>query len=70
MKGRDGFVQAYNAGPAVDATAQVIVAHHLTNKASDQDACLVSEHCWDPVGLATVEYAHRFQRLVIVSRQG
>lgn len=38
MKGRDGFVQAYNAGAAVDATAQVIVAHHLTNNASDQDA--------------------------------
>jgi transposase len=38
MKGRDGFVQAYNAQAAVDATAQVIVAHHLTNNASDQDA--------------------------------
>jgi len=38
MKGRDGFVQAYNAGAAVDATAQIIVAHHLTNNASDQDA--------------------------------
>jgi transposase len=38
MKGRDGFVQAYNAGAAVDATAQVIVAHHLTNNAADQDA--------------------------------
>jgi hypothetical protein len=38
MKGRDGFVQAYNAQAAVDATAQVIVAHHLTNNAADQDA--------------------------------
>ncbi|QDD97190.1 IS1182 family transposase [Roseomonas mucosa] len=38
MKGRDGFVQAYNAQAAVDAKAQVIVAHHLTNNASDQDA--------------------------------
>ncbi|HYH40334.1 MAG TPA: IS1182 family transposase [Azospirillum sp.] len=38
MKGRDGFVQAYNAQAAVDATAQVIVAHHLTNSAADQDA--------------------------------
>ena len=28
MKGRDGFVQASNAQAAVDATAQVIVAHH------------------------------------------
>ena len=38
MKGRDGFVQAYDAQAAVDATAQVIVAHHLTNNAADQDA--------------------------------
>jgi len=38
MKGHDGFVQAYNAQAAVDATAQVIVAHHLTNNAADQDA--------------------------------
>jgi transposase len=38
MKGRDGFVQAYNAQAAVDAKAQVIVAHHLTNNAADQDA--------------------------------
>ena len=38
MKGRDGFVQAYNAQAAVDATAQVIVAHHLSNNAADQDA--------------------------------
>lgn len=37
MKGRDGFVQAYNAQAAVDAKAQVILAHHLTNNASDQD---------------------------------
>ena len=33
----DGFVQAYNAQAAVDAKAQVILAHHLTNNASDQD---------------------------------
>ena len=38
MKGRDGFVQAYNAQAAVDATAQVIVAHRLTNNAADHDA--------------------------------
>jgi transposase len=38
MKGRDGFVQAYNAQAAVDAAAQVIVAHHLSNNAADQDA--------------------------------
>src|SRR4029453_18834323 len=38
MKGRDGFVQAYNAQAAVDAKAQVILAHHLTNNAADHDA--------------------------------
>lgn len=30
--------KAYNAQAAVDATAQVIVAHHLSNNAADQDA--------------------------------
>ena len=40
MKGRDGFVQAYNAQAAVDAEAQIIVAHRLTNNGSDQDALL------------------------------
>ena len=40
MKGRDGFVQAYNAQAAVDANAQIIVAHRLTNNGSDQDALL------------------------------
>jgi transposase len=37
MKTKDGFVQAYNAQAAVDAKAQVIVAHGLTNSQSDQD---------------------------------
>ena len=32
--------------------------------------CEVAEHCWDPVGLAIVEYAHRFPRLITVSGQG
>jgi transposase len=31
MKGCDGFIQAYNAQAAVDADAQIIVAHRLTN---------------------------------------
>ena len=38
MKGHDGFVQAYNAQAAVDAAAQVIVAHDLSNNAADYDA--------------------------------
>jgi transposase len=40
MKGRDGFIQAYNAQAAVDADAQIIVAHRLTHNGSDQDALL------------------------------
>jgi transposase len=32
------YVQAYNAQAAVDAKAQVILAHHLTNNAADHDA--------------------------------
>lgn len=35
MKGRDGFIQGYNAQAAVDAKAQVIVAHGLTDCAVD-----------------------------------
>ena len=35
MKGRDGFVQAYNAQLAVDEEAQVIVAQGVTNQAPD-----------------------------------
>ena len=36
MKAKDGFIQGYNAQAAVDATAQVIVAHGLDAKQSDQ----------------------------------
>jgi hypothetical protein len=36
MKSKDGFVQAYDAQAAVDANAQVIVAHELTRSGSDQ----------------------------------
>ena len=36
MKSKDGYVQAYNAQAAVDATAQIIVAHGLTQNGSDQ----------------------------------
>jgi hypothetical protein len=34
---KDGFIQGYNAQAAVDATAQIIVAHGLTNSMSDHD---------------------------------
>src|SRR3982074_145332 len=36
MKSKDGFVQAYNAQAAVDAGAQIIVAHELTQCRNDQ----------------------------------
>jgi transposase len=36
MKSKEGFIQGYNAQAAVDATAQVIVAHDLDAKQSDQ----------------------------------
>jgi transposase len=35
MKTKDGFIQGYNAQAAVDATAQVIVAHALDARQSD-----------------------------------
>lgn len=36
MKTKDGFIQGYNAQAAADATAQIIVAHDLTNASNDQ----------------------------------
>src|SRR5450755_3410343 len=36
MKSKDGFVQAYNAQAAIDAGAQIIVAHELTQCGNDQ----------------------------------
>jgi transposase len=36
MKTKDGFIQGYNAQAAVDAEAQVIVAHRLDAHSSDQ----------------------------------
>ena len=37
LKTKDGYIQGYNAQAAVDATAQIIVAHGLTPRTSDQD---------------------------------
>src|SRR5260221_8703109 len=36
LKTKDGYIQGYNAQAAVDAQAQIIVAHTLTNNGSDQ----------------------------------
>ncbi len=49
MIGKDGFVQAYNAQAAVDATAQIVVAHRLTNTPADAPSLIpladaVAEH--------------------------
>jgi transposase len=38
MVGKDGFIQAYNAQIAVDAEAQIILAHRLAGTPSDQAA--------------------------------
>jgi transposase len=35
MKSKDGFIQGYNAQAAVDAAAQIIVAHDVTQSAAD-----------------------------------
>ena len=40
MLGRDGFIQGYNGQAAVDSKHQIIVAHRLTQNASDQDGLL------------------------------
>jgi len=37
LKTKDGYIQGYNAQAAVDAQAQIIVAHSLTQSMSDQD---------------------------------
>lgn len=40
MPSKDGYIQAYNGQIAVDATAQVIVAHSLSNSSADSP-CLI-----------------------------
>jgi transposase len=37
LKSKDGYIQGYNAQAAVDAEAQIIVAHGLTQSTSDHD---------------------------------
>jgi transposase len=36
LKTKDGYIQGYNAQAAVDAQAQIVVAHTLSNNGSDQ----------------------------------
>jgi hypothetical protein len=42
------------------ALSFVRVFHHLD---APSLSCLVAEHCWDPVGLAILDYQRRFARL-------
>ncbi len=51
MKSKDGFVQAYNAQAAVDAGAQIIVAHELTQCGNDQGQLVpLIEATWNNLG--------------------
>ncbi len=40
MKGRDGFIQGYNAQAAVDAAHQIIVAQHVSDHSTDHGQLL------------------------------
>lgn len=44
LKTKDGYIQGYNAQAAVDAAAQIIVAHGLTPDMSDQDQLVPLVH--------------------------
>ena len=52
MKTKDGFIQGYNAQAAVDAEAQVVVAHGLDANGSDQHQLTPMESCtYHPKGI-------------------
>ncbi len=51
-------------------SADMVEPGHADGDDAERLGCQVAEHCWDPVGLAIAEYAHRFQRLHAVSGQG
>jgi hypothetical protein len=59
MKSKDGFVQAYNAQAAVDAGAQIIVAHELTGMQSDPlaaaTALIVDQQTLGVLNMSTVD---------------
>src|ERR1700746_4063101 len=52
MKSKDGFVQAYNGQIAVDAEAQIIVAHDVTQSGSDCAQLLPMIDAYVPRGRA------------------
>jgi len=58
QKTSDGFIQGYNAQVAVDATAQVIVAQHVTAASPDAEQL-------QPVVRALIHGLHRRPRVVL-----
>ena len=58
QKTNDGFIQGYNAQVAVDATAQVIVAQHVTAASPDAEQL-------QPVVTAVVKGLHRRPQVVL-----
>jgi transposase len=62
MPGRDGFIQAYNGQAAVDATAQIIVAHSLSNSPADVDVHLRSHLPQEGQGCGPCSSLLRHQR--------
>src|SRR4029079_9224253 len=57
-----GYLQILSR-PSDVRTADANSGQHLTSDCPGSARCLVAEHCWDPVGLAIVDYAYRFERL-------
>lgn len=56
LKTKDGYIQGYNAQAAVDAEAQIIVAHALTPSMSDHDQlALLIDRIKDNLGAAPKE---------------
>ena len=69
MKSKDGFVQAYNAQAAVDAGAQIIVAHELTQCGNDQGQLVpLIEAIENDLGRGTTTQPGRSSRLLQRSR--
>ena len=76
MVGKDGFIQAYNAQIAVDAAAQVIVAHRLAGTPSDQaavvplvDATLAMTGAWPEEVSADAGFCSEGNLLALAERR-
>ena len=60
---RDGVVAIRSTVTRTNVGQAEVRVLGLTYNVVGVKVCLVAEHCWDPVGLAIVEYAYRFERL-------